>query len=145
MKLLVAVDFSDITPRLIEVAQTQIAGREATVWLLHAVEPEPDFMGYEAGPDTVRDQVAHQLRDERHQLEVLAKQLRATGVEVYSRVLQAPTVETILEEAERHDVDLIVMGTHGRGVVYQMLVGSISEGVLRGTTRPLLLVPVVDD
>ena len=144
MKLLVAVDFSESTPRLLEAARSQLAGRTGQVWLLHAVEPEPDFVGYDAGPDVVRDQVAHQLRDERHQLEVLAKQLRESDIEVTSRVVQAPTVETILAEADDHDVDLILMGTHGRGLVYQMLVGSTSEGVLRGTTRPLLLVPAVE-
>ncbi|MFM1851095.1 MAG: hypothetical protein RIS54_779 [Verrucomicrobiota bacterium] len=45
------------------------------------------------------------------------------------------------DQADEHDVDLIILGTHGRGVVYQMLVGSTSEGVLRKTSRPVLLVP----
>lgn len=116
-------------------------GRDAQVCLLHAVEPEPDFVGYEAGPEVVRDQVAHEMRDERHQLETLVKQLRDQGIKSQARVIRAPIVDTILAQADEHDVDLIIMGTHGRGVVYQMLVGSTSEGVLRKTTRPVLLVP----
>jgi nucleotide-binding universal stress UspA family protein len=143
MKLVVAVDFSDVTPRLIETARAQVAGREARLWLVHVVEPEPDFVGYEAGPDVVRDQVAHEMRDERHQLEVLAKLLRADGLDVTPKIVQGPTVDAILGVADDQDADLIILGTHGRGVVYQMLVGSTSEGILRNTTRPILLVPAV--
>lgn len=141
MKLLVPVDFSDVTPRLVEAAIAQAEGREAHVWLVHAVEPEPDFVGYDAGPDVVRDQVAHQLREERHQLEELTQELRAAGITVTATVRQAPVVDTILAQADAHDVDLIIMGTHGRGVVYQVLVGSVSEGVLHRTRRPVLFVP----
>ena len=141
MKLLVAVDFSEVTPRLMDAVRAQVAGRDAQVWLLHTVEPDPDFVGYDAGPDVVRDQVAQEMRDERHQLETLVKQLRESGIKAQARVVRAPTVETILTQADEHDVDLILMGTHGRGLVYQMIVGSTSEGVLRQTTRPVLLVP----
>lgn len=145
MNLLVAVDFSDITPRLLEVARAQAAGRDAHVRIVHAVEAEPDFVGFDTGPDVVRDQLAHEWRDERHQLEALARQLREAGVKkVTTRIVQAPIVATILAQAEEHDADLILLGTHGRGVVYQLLVGSTSEGVLRQSTRPLLLVPATE-
>jgi nucleotide-binding universal stress UspA family protein len=141
MNLLVAVDLSDVTPRVIEAARAQAKDRLASIRLLHVIEPEPDFVGYEAGPDVVRDQVAHERRDERRRLEQLAQQLRAAGLDVTPRIVQAPVVEAILAEASDHDADLIILGTHGRGTVYQMLVGSTSEGVLRRSTRPILLVP----
>ena len=141
MKLLVAVDFSEVTSRLLDAVKAQAAGRSVQVWLVYAAEPEPDFVGCDAGPEVVRDQVGQELRDERHQLEQLVKQLRADGIEAKARVVRAPIVATILQQADEHDVDLIILGTHGRGVVYQMLVGSTSEGVLRKTSRPVLLVP----
>ena len=141
MNLLVAVDLSVVTPRVIEVALAQARGRDAHIRLLHAIEPNPDFVGYEAGPEVVRDQVAHERRDERHQLEQLAGQLRAAGLDVTPHLVQAPVVDAILAETDAHQADLIILGTHGRGVVYQMIVGSTSEGVLRRSTRPILLVP----
>jgi nucleotide-binding universal stress UspA family protein len=56
-------------------------------------------------------------------------------------MIQGPTVETILDQADHHDVELIVMATHGRGMMYQVFVGSVSEGVLHRSTRPVLMVP----
>lgn len=47
---------------------------------------------------------------------------------------------TVIEYAEDHDVDLIVMGSHGRRGVPRLLLGSVAEDVLRATTRPVLVV-----
>ena len=54
---------------------------------------------------------------------------------------QGPTIETIIEEAGRLKVDMIVVGSHGHGAMYQLLVGSVSEGVLHRATCPVLVVP----
>lgn len=141
MNIVVAVDFSEVTQRVIEVAMAQAKDRDAHLWLLHAVEPEPAFVGFDPGPAVVRDQVAHEFREERRSLERLAEQVRTAGIAVTPRIVQAPTVAAILDQAREKAADLIVMGTHGRGVAYQVLVGSVSEGVLRHATCPLLLVP----
>ena len=141
MTILVPIDFSPITDRVCEVAAEAARARGAKVLLLHVALPDPDFVGFEAGPDVVRDQVAAEFRHEHRLLERLAKRLQSEQVEAASRLVQGPTVQTILDQAEANQVDLIVMATHGHGVMYQMLVGSVSEGVLRKTTRPILMVP----
>jgi nucleotide-binding universal stress UspA family protein len=55
--------------------------------------------------------------------------------------VQGATVETILKEALKLDVDMIVAGSHGRGAMYQLLVGSVSEGVLHKSKCPVIVVP----
>ncbi len=50
-------------------------------------------------------------------------------------------VETILQEVDKLDADLIVIGSHGRGAVLRALLGSTSEGVLHRTRVPVLIVP----
>jgi nucleotide-binding universal stress UspA family protein len=141
MSILVPVDFSAISKRVCDVAAEAARARNASVWLIHVAQPDPDFVGFDAGPDVVRDQVAAEFRREHQQLRDLADRMSDEGVDVTPLLIQGPTVETILEQAEHHDVELIVMATHGHGVMYQMFVGSVSEGVLRRTTRPVLLVP----
>jgi nucleotide-binding universal stress UspA family protein len=141
MSILVPVDFSDISERVCEVAAEAAKARGVKIWLIHIAEPEPDFVGYDPGPDVVRQQVATELRKEHKQLRELAEKTQALGAEVTPLLIQGPTVETILEQADHHNVDLIVMATHGRGLMYQMLVGSVSEGVLHKAKVPVLLVP----
>jgi nucleotide-binding universal stress UspA family protein len=125
----------------VDVALAQAEGRAVRARLVHAVPPEPDFIGFEAGPGVVREQVAKEFHDDRRAIESVAETLRAAGLEVATHLVQAPTVEAILKQAAEHDADLIIMGTHGRGLLHNVLVGSVSEGVLRGTECPLLLVP----
>jgi nucleotide-binding universal stress UspA family protein len=50
--------------------------------------------------------------------------------------------EEILNQAGVLQADLIVMGTHGHGAMYKLLVGSATKGVLKRSKRPVLLVPV---
>ncbi|PYJ41213.1 MAG: universal stress protein, partial [Verrucomicrobia bacterium] len=49
--------------------------------------------------------------------------------------------EEILKQADAINADLIVMGTHGHGAMYNLLVGSATKGVLKHSSRPVLLVP----
>lgn len=49
--------------------------------------------------------------------------------------------EEILDQANELNADLIVMGTHGHGAMYNLLVGSVTKGVLKHSTWPVLLVP----
>jgi nucleotide-binding universal stress UspA family protein len=113
----------------------------AKVFLVHVAPPEPDFVGYSAGPDVVRGQVAIEHRARHQQLQRLAEDLRANEVETTALLLQGATVETLIAEAGKLEAGLIVLGSHGHGAVYDLLVGSVAEGVVRRSTVPVLLVP----
>ena len=75
------------------------------------------------------------------QLQQLADRLRASGVETTALQLQGKTVETVIAEADKLQAALIVLGSHGHGAVYNMLVGSVAEGIVRASKVPVLLVP----
>ena len=49
-------------------------------------------------------------------------------------------VEAILEQAEEMDCDLVVMGTHGHGILGDAMIGSVSRRVLRHSKKPVLVV-----
>ncbi len=139
--VLVPIDFSDVTERVIEEAQTLCEALGAKLWLVHVAAPDPDFVGYDGGPQSVRDSVAQHLREEHRDLQQRAEALRAGGLDVVALLIQGPTVDTILGEAKRLDADMIVMGSHGHGALYRALLGSVSEGVLHKSTCPLTIVP----
>lgn len=142
MRLLLALDFVDTTERILEVVAPLARATGATVHLLHVAEPDPSFVGFDAGPAVVREQIAHQYQDEERMLQAHAAALREGGVEAHIRLVQGPGSKTILSEASAIGADMIVMGTHGRSAFYEAVVGSVSHGVLLETRVPVLLVPV---
>lgn len=139
--ILVPVDFSEVTKAVIATAHSMADAYSAKLWLIHVAAPDPEFVGYEAGPQSVRDQQATHLRDEHRLLQEEAARLREAGVDATALLIQGPTVEKIMEEAERVGADCIVLGSHGHGAVHRALLGSVSESVLRKAARPVTIVP----
>jgi nucleotide-binding universal stress UspA family protein len=66
--------------------------------------------------------------------------LKVTGVQVTG----AP-VAHILEQADAHDADYIVMGSHGHTAFYDLIVGSTTHGVLKRAKCPVVIVPAVKE
>jgi nucleotide-binding universal stress UspA family protein len=141
MIVLVALDFSEITEAVLATVRKLSTDRAPHLYLLHVAEPDPDFVGWKTGPDAVRDQMAGEFRREHREIERFAAELRAEGHDVTGLLVQGPTVEMILSEAAKLKVDIIVVGSHGHGSAYDLLVGGISSGVIRKSTIPVLVVP----
>lgn len=142
MNILVAVDLSPASDRVIATAERVAQAIAAAVYVLHVAEPDPDFVGYGAGPQVVRDQVAELHHREHRAVQALAERLRAVGIDATALLIRGPTVETTLKEAERLHAELVIVGSHGRSALYDVLVGSYSAGILRRSTVPVLVVPM---
>lgn len=72
-------------------------------------------------------------------------QLADHGVDVRSVAAQGDSASQILDLAEREDVDLIAMTSHGKTGLTRLVEGSVSEKVLRHCRRPLLVVPTHEE
>ena len=69
------------------------------------------------------------------------EEIAQDGIKVSLHEPSGMVAEEILNQADELNVDLIVMGTHGHGAMYNLLVGSATKGVLKHSKRPVLLVP----
>jgi nucleotide-binding universal stress UspA family protein len=116
-------------------------GLSAKVWILHVAEPEPEFVGYKDDPQSTRDSVANKFHREHTRIQEIASRMRNSGVDTTALLVQGSTVDTILAEASKTRVDMIVVGSHGHGAMYQLVVGSVSEGVIRHSEYPVLVIP----
>ena len=141
MKLLVAVDLSESTQTIVEKVEEMNKEYPAKVWILHNAEPEPDFVEFKVDPLAARETLAKKFHNEHRQIQEIANRLRKAGLDATALLVHGATVETILKEASDLDVDMIVVGTHGRGAMYQLLLGSVSEGVLHKSRYPVLVIP----
>ncbi|MCO5045724.1 MAG: universal stress protein [Verrucomicrobia bacterium] len=140
-RILVPVDFSPITETVLDTAKTLARALRAEIVLLHVAQPEPEFITYEPGPESVRQAVAREMTENHRKVQALHRQLETENIPATSLVVQGYIVEKILQEIERLNIDLVVMGSHGRSALYHMLLGSVSEGVLKKSKRPILIVP----
>lgn len=78
-------------------------------------------------------------------LEAATRRLTESGIRCSTRLFEEPISPgkisaTIVAEADAWGADLLVLGTHGRRGVRRLVMGSVSEGVIRKTTKPVLLI-----
>lgn len=139
--ILVPVDFSDVSSMVVETAKKYARAFGSRIVLLHICEPEPDFVGYEPGPVVVREHIANEMRGKQQTLDALKARFVEPDIEILALQIQGPAVEKIVVEAKEQDAGLVVMGSHGHGAIYNLLVGSVTEGVLKGVSCPVLIVP----
>ena len=139
--ILAAIDFSDVSSRIVDKAAELAKSFGSKLWLIHVAAPDPDFVGYGTGPQCERDWRAKVLRKEHCYLHNKAAELDDRGIDVTPLLVQGATIETILKQASKLEADAIVIGSHGRGAFYKTLVGSVSEGVIRQALCPVLVIP----
>lgn len=144
MNLVVAVDLSPASDPVIEAARRVAEATGAHVHVLHVAEPDPDFMGFEAGPEVVRGQLADEYRREHQAVQAFAEALRGDGIEATALLIRGPTAQATIRQAERLGAELIIVGSHGRSAIYDVLVGSYSAAILRKSRIPVLVVPTRD-
>ncbi len=151
-KILVAIDFFDAFDKVIKEAELLARALSARLTLLHVTEPEPgpvftayepDPMlgGIEADPQAIRDAVAQRYHQEHSRLQEISQTLRDHGLDCKALLVSGQGAGEILAEAAKHSADMILLGSHGKGMAAKLLLGSTSEGVLRKSPIPVHIVP----
>ncbi len=111
------------------------------VWILHVAPPSRQSP-YNVDNKVFRHEVATELRHEHDFLQQLAKCMQSEKIEVTALLLQGSIISTILQESERLDIDLLVLGCHKQGLLYSALMDDTDEGLLAKCTRPIMFVPI---
>ena len=132
-RILVPLDGSTLGEAALDKA-VEFARDGATLVLLRAAE------AHQLVGDSVTAQV-EAVREAELYLGGLAERLRRGGVRgVETCVWYGPAAEAIVEAARSRNTDLILMSSHGRSGLSRLVLGSVAESVLRGTTTPILLI-----
>ena len=139
--ILVAIDFSNVSEEVVKKGAEMAKAFSSHLWIVHVGAPNPDFIGYEAGPRHERDWRTETLHQEHRTMQDKAKEVEKYGIKATPLLVQGPTIESILKEASRLKAELIVVGSHGHGVLHDVLVGSVTKGLLRRSPHPLLVIP----
>ena len=137
-KLLVAVDHSNSTGRVIDAARglALLAGSE--VWVLHLQERAAT--GKYAGPWLAGDETTSEAQAT---TDAMVAELTRAGIKAHGEVRHTVfgyAAREIVEDAKGHDVDAIVMGSRGRGDLAGLVLGSTAHKVIHLADRPVLVV-----
>jgi nucleotide-binding universal stress UspA family protein len=141
MKFLVPVDFTDITNPLLKVAKLLALKHNASVILLHAVSPliylpYPESFGVSPiDLSKLAELEAKSMESAKKRLEALRDFLAELSVDIVVDVGEPS--EVILAKEEM--ADLIILGSHSKGLMERILIGSTSERVARYCHKPLLV------
>jgi nucleotide-binding universal stress UspA family protein len=135
-KILVAVDHSEISDRAVLAARDLALLAKGEVWVLHLREREiaakTAVVVADETPDEAKASVA-----------AIADKLTAVGVKAHGEVrntLFGYAAREIVDDAIQHGVDVIVMGSRGRGDLAGLVLGSTAHKVIHLTDRPVLIV-----
>ena len=134
MKVLVALDGSDDSKAVVEevLHRTWPEGTEIEVLsVAHAIPaiPDPAFVGLAGHLESLD----HERKIAHHVVESATTRIEfelGSKVKVHGEILEGGPTKRILEEAERWGADLILLGSHGRGRLARLVMGSVSHAVV---------------
>jgi nucleotide-binding universal stress UspA family protein len=136
-QVLIATDGSPSAQEAVDVGLELAKEQGADVTFVHVTEPD-EFHGGRVGtvPITHREEVD----ESETALQAAAEAAEAAGVSYALERISGETVDAIVALADTKNADLIVVGNRGRNAVTSALLGSVSHGILRQASRPVLVV-----
>ena len=138
-KILVPVDFSEASRKALRYACSLAEAFDASLCVVHAIENPylpGGYMEFYAPPAEYFEQVE---RDTRKSLEdVLTPDEKAKFRATLVQRKGSPAGEILALLAEQPDIDLVVMATHGRGGMARLMMGSVTDRVVRLSPCPVL-------
>lgn len=142
-RMLVPTDLSDLSAIGVRYALEMARELSSEVILYHVVPLGEDWVPPRAEPGRVRDLLTNETA-------ALDKFLNdkfgdeVNLVEIRKRVEFGAAVGNIVDMADKEEVDMIVMATHGRTGFNHMLLGSVAEKVIARAACPVLVIPAGD-
>ncbi len=144
-QILVCIDFHKETKKVLDKGIELAKAFHSKVWLLHVAAPDPDFVGYDVGPQYIRDDLAKKLKGENQKLNEIARTIREKyDLDSDSLLIQGPTIEMIIKKSKDLNVDLIVTGHHHRGFFFKMLSQHTSSSLISKSDIPVMVIPLDD-
>jgi nucleotide-binding universal stress UspA family protein len=134
-KLLVAVDHSEITERVLAAARDLASLSSGEVWVLHLREREVMSRAGLMATETSDEAKAN--------VDAAVAELTQAGVKAHGVVrdtIYGYAAREIVEDAKAHDAGVIVMGSRGRGDLAGLVLGSTAHKVIHLADRPVLVI-----
>ena len=143
MRLLCCIDFGPSTDRIVSEAVSLARPSGAEVILLHVARAEEPLTSGGVAPPRTHPIPPLDMAERRARLEAAVGSVQGQGVDVRGVLsLDEAPADAVLREAAAQAATHIVLGAHGGSKVFELLVGSFAQAVLRRSPLPVLVVPI---
>ncbi len=138
--ILLAVDGSDHSLKAAKVAGDLARLSGGTLHVITAYDELPHYLG----EPNLSKAIAERTQSAEKILTAAIAEIGEIPGECESEYLEGSPAETILRDAETHNADLIIMGSHRHTVIGEVVLGSTTQKVLHKATQPVLVVRIPD-
>jgi nucleotide-binding universal stress UspA family protein len=140
--IVVLTDLSDLTFKVLKQAHELAKAFGSQVIILHVVTKEPVVFDVGLASPTILQTPSKETLEKHYaQLMELRDSLSKFGVNASVKQLEDASVESVLAETTRLGADLIILGSHHHSTLYRILVGTVTDDVLKHAHCPVLVVP----
>ena len=138
-KILFPTDFSDVSHKAVKyIKQLKSAGAHEVI-VLHVID-EKELLVLSRVPDQYLQITADMEKEIEKKMTSIVVDMTAEGFQVKPKVKTGKPFKEIMLTAAEEKVSIIVIGSHGKSNIEEMLIGSVSENVIRHAKVPLLVI-----
>jgi len=135
--ILCPVDFSDASRKAVQYAKEFAWSMGSRVHLLNVVEPRPMAVDITMNYIPLEEDLQHAAKED---LQLVLQEFQQAGLKVDSSIEIGNPADVILDKSRELDVNLVIMGSHGKKGLSRLIMGSVAETVVRKANCPVLIV-----
>jgi len=139
-KILFPVDFTMNMEKLLPYVKDMVNAFGAKLYVIHVIRGAEEFVGFEMGTAWYAS-LEKDLMDgaEKSMRRLVAEQLEDLN-DVETQIASGDVVDETLDYVKKQDIDLIIIGTHGRKGLEKVMFGSVAEGIIKAAPCPVLTI-----
>lgn len=141
-KIMVATDGSELVKKAVDTAIEISKLGEKKLYAVHVI-PQGDYyssMPLSIDVEWIKAMEEHLRIEGEEAIAYVENAGRAANVEIEPVILEGNPASEIVDFAEKNDIELIVMGSHGKTGIQRFLIGSVAENVVRHSKKSVLVV-----
>ncbi len=135
--ILCPVDFSDASRKAVQYAKEFATSMGSVVHLLNVVEPRPMAVDITLNYVPLEEDFEQAAEED---LQIIVQEFQLAGLKVESSIEIGNPSDVILDKSQDLDVNLLIMGSHGKKGLSRLIMGSVAETVVRKANCPVLIV-----
>ncbi len=140
-RILVALDFSELTDEVIKQAKLLTLKFNAKLCLVHADYLLPFLGANQYDQNLALEAYEVQRKKNKEELQKLKEELAKEGIDAEIILHEGEIDDAIIKEAQEFKADLIILGAHKHGKLYHLFFGNISENIIQKAQCPVMVIP----